>query len=169
MHCVHTAHKQVHLRLCAAVFAEKKDPTSLVIGITYKPQAADRWLCPCSWGWWPAVNYPTPCSCPGMKWDIKTHQLYRWLDSQQHNMSRCTVFCDLFNLSFTYFYVKHKHSYIDLFDYVPIYVLRVKIILMKVVSWGQIPLPISLKYVIQYTHWTQDLLHPLLMQMPSLC
>ena len=77
---------------------------------------------PAPGGWWPAVNYPTPCSYPGMKWDIKTHHLYRWLDSQQHDISRCAVLCDLFNLSFIYFYVKHKHSYFDLYQYVPIYV-----------------------------------------------
>lgn len=81
MRCIHTAHKQVLLRLCAAVFVQNKDPTSQVFGITYKPQAPDSWLCPCSWGWGPAVNYPTPRSCPGMKWDIKTNQLYTWLDN----------------------------------------------------------------------------------------
>ena len=112
-------------------------------------------------------QWPPPC--PGMKWDIKTHQLCRWLDSQQHNTSQCAVCCDLFNLGFIYFYVKHKHCYIDLFQHMLIYVLWVKIILMKVVSWGWIPIPISLQYVIQHTHWTQDLLNPLLMQMPSLC
>jgi len=50
MHCVHTAHKQVHLRLCAAVFAQNEDPTSQVFGITYKSHTPDRWSCPCSWG-----------------------------------------------------------------------------------------------------------------------
>jgi hypothetical protein len=139
MHCIHTAQKQEHPRLRAAVFAQNEDPTSQVFGITHKPQAPAKWLCPCSWGWWPAVNYPTPCSCPGMKWDVTTQQLYRWLDGQQHNISQCAVLSDFCNLSFIYCYVKHKHSYVDLFQSVPMYVLWVKIILMKVLSWGWSP------------------------------